>query len=304
MANTEFKTRILLKGDTHENWQTANPVLLANEVAVVHEQNETLFKVGNGTAHYNDLPFVSAKAANVSDWALAKNKPTYSADEITGLEEFITNNVPAAVDYTVTVTESTPKGYAKAYTLTQQGTEIGVINIPKDMVVSSGTVATYTAEDAPEGVTAGTYLVLTLANATSDKVYINVGDLIEYVTSGSADTDQIKIAVSADHKVTATLKAGSITKDQLSNELKTAVDNSGSALQPSDITTGTNVGTIKVGETQVAIAGLGSAAYEDRTKFANAADLATVATTGKIDDLTQEATGYIVLNCGSATNVI
>ena len=39
------------------------------------------------------------------------------------------------------------------------------------MVVKSGAV-----ETNPTGQPAGTYLVLTLANATEDKIYINVGN--------------------------------------------------------------------------------------------------------------------------------
>lgn len=72
-------------------------------------------------------------------------------------------------------TETTTEGYAKSYTFTQGSTKLGVIDIPKDMVVSSGTV-----EKDPKDQPAGTYLVLTLANATNDKVYINVGTLHDY----------------------------------------------------------------------------------------------------------------------------
>lgn len=137
-----------------------------------------------------------------------------------------------AKDYTVTVdevTESLPDGVAKAYTIKQTATGLNkTINIPADMVVSSGTVITYTDEDKPTGVTtAGTYLVLTLANATSDKVYINVGDLIEYVTSGSEATDDIVVVVSADHKVTATL----------STAIKASLALADTAVQPSELAT-------------------------------------------------------------------
>ena len=38
-------------------------------------------------------------------------------------------------NYSVTLTESTPEGLAKAYTLNQNGKTIGTNNIPKDMVV-------------------------------------------------------------------------------------------------------------------------------------------------------------------------
>lgn len=123
-------------------------------------------------------------------------------------------------DYTVTVTESSPEGYAKAYTIAQAATGLSTtINIPKDMVVESGSVVT-----DPNGQPAGTYLKLVLANATEDEIFINVGDLIEYVTSGSSAGDMVVIAVSDDHKVTATITDGSITLAKLSTEVQTAID--------------------------------------------------------------------------------
>ena len=66
-----------------------------------------------------------------------------------------------------TITEDTldaESEWSKVYHLTKDGTNTGVaINIPKDMVVSSGTI-----EVDPTGHPKGTYLVLTLANAASD----------------------------------------------------------------------------------------------------------------------------------------
>ena len=100
------------------------------------------------------------------------------------------------------------------------------------MVVKSGEVVTN-----PEGQTAGTYLVLTLANATNDKVYIDVGNLIEYVTSGSGADDMVKIAVSADHKVTASITDGSITKAKLATAVQASLDKADSAAQTSQIIT-------------------------------------------------------------------
>ena len=98
MANKTLNTRISLKYDTYENWSTNNPVLLSGEVAIatvpsatgsVKQAPSVLMKVGDGTNKYNDLQFVSGLAANVSSWALAAVKPGYSAEEITGLQEFI-----------------------------------------------------------------------------------------------------------------------------------------------------------------------------------------------------------------------
>lgn len=93
--------------------------------------------------------------------------------------------------------------YAATYHLTKDGVNIGAaINIPKDMVVEHGEVKTLEA-GTPWG-DAGTYIILTLANATSDKLYINVGDLIEYVTGGT--TADIVVSVNEEtHMVTADL---------------------------------------------------------------------------------------------------
>ena len=128
-----------------------------------------------------------------------------SVSEENGIITVSRENLPEQIDYTVTITESTPEGFAKVYNIKQTSTGLNAtINIPKDMVVSSGKVETYTLSG--EWGLAGTYLVLTLANATSDKVYINVGNLIEYVTSGSTADDQIQIEIDNEHKVTAILK--------------------------------------------------------------------------------------------------
>lgn len=102
MANKTFNTRISLKYDSYANWTTNNPVLLSGEVAIatvpapadsIKQTPAVLMKVGDGTSHYNDLQFVSGLAANVSSWALAADKPTYSASEITGLTDYVNNTV-------------------------------------------------------------------------------------------------------------------------------------------------------------------------------------------------------------------
>lgn len=159
-------------------------------------------------------------AAHAALFTALNNKDTAMQGEIDALETEVAKKANSAdiVDYTVTVAESSPEGYAKAYTFSQKGAEIATINIPKDMVVESGSVVV-----DPEGQPAGTYIKLVLANATEDELFINVGDLIEYVTSGSAEGDQIVVAVSADHKVTATLSAGSVTLAQLHADVQAEI---------------------------------------------------------------------------------
>ena len=107
-----------------------------------------------------------------------------------------------AVDIKVpgyTVEKSEKSGdYAAVYRLMKDGVAVGAaINIPKDMVVKSGSVVTN-----PTGQPKGTYIKLVLANATNDTLYVDVGGLIEYVTSGSAAGDMVVIAIDEQtHKV-------------------------------------------------------------------------------------------------------
>lgn len=111
-----LNTRIALKYDSYENWQTHNPILLKGEIAIaelpvkankdgvgvpnaegstpaIQNAPNILIKVGDGTNHYNDLKFVSALAADVYSWAKAATKPTYSAGEITGLDTYISQTI-------------------------------------------------------------------------------------------------------------------------------------------------------------------------------------------------------------------
>lgn len=130
-----------------------------------------------------------------------------------------------AVDIKVpgyTVEKSEKSGdYAAVYQLMKDGVAVGAaINIPKDMVVKSGSVVTN-----PTGQPKGTYIKLVLANATNDTLYIDVGGLIEYVTSGSAAGDMVVIAIDEQtHKVTASITDGAITKAKLETEVQTALN--------------------------------------------------------------------------------
>ena len=163
--------------------------------------------------------------------------------------------------YSLVRDETAAKGDAATYHLTKDGVNEGVaINIPKDLVVASGSVITAVAGKLPEGVTeAGTYIQLNLAN--SDKpLYINVGQLIEYVTGGSGENDAIQINVSSDtHKVTANVKNGSLTKEMLAAGVVASLDKADTAVQT--VAAGETNGTIKVDGTEIAVAGLQNAAF-------------------------------------------
>ena len=135
--------------------------------------------------------------------------------------------IPAAPEYSI-VKDATSE-YAATYHLTKDGVNVGTaINIPKDLVVESGKVETLEAGVWGE---AGTYIVLTLANATNDKIYVRVDSLIEYVTSGSTADSQVIVAIDDNHKVTATIGAGKITHTELSQFIKDDLDHGNTALE-------------------------------------------------------------------------
>lgn len=163
--------------------------------------------------------------------------------------------------YSLIKDETAAAGDIATYHLTKDGVNEGVaINIPKDLVISSGSVTELKDGALPEGVTeAGTYIELVLANSTKP-LYINVGKLIEYVTGGSGVDDAIQINVSSDtHKVTASVKDGSITIGMLAADVVASLGKADSAVQA--VAAGDTNGTIKVDGTEVAVTGLQDAAY-------------------------------------------
>ena len=183
-----------------------------------------------GYADAKDAAIAEAKKAGTDAMAKIGTIPEGStATTAIGYVDEKIAAIPAQVDYSVTCDTSTPAGVAKRYVLSQKGSAIATIDIPKDMVVSSGTVETK-AEAGVWGV-AGTYLVLTLANATSDKVYINVSDLIEYVTGAKAADGIITTSVDDNHVLTATIGDGTITKAKLAEAVQTSLGKADTALQ-------------------------------------------------------------------------
>lgn len=137
----------------------------------------------------------------------------------------------AITDYTVEIEklETPNSGMASSYKIKQGATNLDfTIDIPKDLMVQSGSVVTYTDENLPTGVTeAGTYIKLVLNDEDNTPLYVNVGSLIEYVTSGSESTDDVFVVVSSDHKVTATLSAA----------IKASLAKADTAVQPADLET-------------------------------------------------------------------
>ena len=163
MADKILKTRIQSKGDSYSNWIEQDPILLANEIAVVAitaEDNApvnkpgTYFKVGNGTSKFSELPFTSGIAGDVYEWAKAANKPAYAASEISGLEDFIAGEISDTnTKYQIIQDLTNPKKFTlQSKELGQENwTDGNVITIPDDTLVEGSTNGTvsFNGTDVP-----------------------------------------------------------------------------------------------------------------------------------------------------------
>lgn len=242
--DTALKTAILGAADYAQTVKNAYELAASKAtIADVEAKDYATKTEAQGYADAKDTAIAEAKKAGTDAMAKIGTIPEGStATTAIGYVDEKIGKIPAQVDYSVTCDTSTPAGVAKRYILSQKGSEIVTIDIPKDMVVESGTV-----ETNPAGQTAGTYLVLTLANATSDKIYINVGDLIEYVTGAEASDGIITTAVNANHVLTATIGDGKITKAKLSPAVQGSLDKADTALQTAALEPYAKTADVKAG---------------------------------------------------------
>lgn len=238
MATKEFKARLVNKIDTYANWTSNDPVLLKGEIAivdvpastdVVQQEPAVLMKIGDGTKKFSELPWISAKSADVYSWALAPAKPTYQASEIEGLDAYISEKVEdtdtqyqlVKVDNTTFKLQSKPlngswsdvgDSISVVYTLTT-GTTNGTVKFNgTDVAVAGLKSAAYQESSAFD--TAG-------AAATAQSVAENYADTIvdeaktDLIGTGSATSTTIKGAVQesntyTDNQIAA--KIGSVYK--------------------------------------------------------------------------------------------
>lgn len=209
-----------------------------------------------------------AKSGKATDVTIADAAGNLAATNVEdAITELVTKINGVGTAGAVTVVKSAGvEGVAARYTFSQGGQAIpnAVIDIPKDMVVKSGTVITN-----PEGKPEGTYLKLVIANKTEDEIWIPVDTLIEYVTSGSQAGDMVFITIDpTTHKVTAEITDGSITKAKLDADVKASLGKADTAVQSvtvlgHELINGSSV-TVEQVKTDL---GLGSAAYKDTDAF-------------------------------------
>lgn len=109
----------------------------------------------------------------------------FTATTVEAALEELYSQAGAGSQVTLESANGTEDGVLKVYTIKQGGAEVGKINIPKDLVVSSGSVVkgTWDGNTFTEGAGSGTALKLVIANQTNP-VYINTLDLVKDHTAG------------------------------------------------------------------------------------------------------------------------
>ena len=201
--------------------------------------------------------------------AIGDATPDTNLANVKAIKDFVAaeiGKIPAAVDYTVTITDeaagtgektkqtlkqgasgseqtigtivvpdlkmevkATPNdGYLKTYQFTYGTGTTFEVDIPRDLVVTAGEVIVV-SDDAPvTGLTNGTYLKLTIANQ-STPVYINTNSLVDVYT-GKAVTDGVSVTISDTNEISATLVGKAVSEAHLDDNLANKINGLDSAL--------------------------------------------------------------------------
>lgn len=190
----------------------------------------------------------SQAIADAIDSLLPEAATVEPGNYITGLQlnqgeiELIETALPAQTDYSVTVVTVQPgideQNILKKYQLQQNGSTIGTIDIPKDLVVTSGSVVvagdgTEGTEIIPGATDGDKYIKLVIANQTTP-IYINVKDLVDiystYTFTDSTEIDFTTTEASGVVDVQASIVAGSLDKTKFNSSVNQSLTRADSAI--------------------------------------------------------------------------
>lgn len=233
----------------------------------------------------------------------------------------IQGSISDIVSNSITIVhEDTPTtGYASTYTFKAGNVTIGKIDIPKDLVVQSGEIVSATPSNPINNKTSGEFIKLVIANQTNP-LYIDATSLVDVYTAqqgatqvqlsvvsgvisasivaGSisatelASDSVLTVKIKDKNVTTAKLADGAVTNDKLDSSLKSAISKATSSVQ--SVTQGSDNGTISVDGTDVAVKGLGSAAYTDSGAYDVAGAASSVQNT--VTGTSSSAAGSLNLN--------
>ncbi len=253
----ELKTRISLKYDTLANWQSSTLKLNKGELAIAviptadpakKQLPPVMFKVGDGEHTFAELGdnWTSALAADVYSWAKAANRPAYKYGDadLTGFGTAAAKNVG---DFDKAGAAADAETNAKAYV----DEKIAAIPAQAEFTLETGT-------------TDGSLVLKKNGEVVGDPAVVKGwAELLESVAAKYVKPE------------------GGIPKADLAAAVQTSLGKADSSVQSVALASGTNNGTLKltingIATDNIAVKGLGSAAYKADTAFDAAGEAAKV----------------------------
>lgn len=189
MGEKNLNTILKIRYDTYDNWMSVDPILRQGEIAIVLVESENndvqpvvLSKTGNGTNKFSLLPWNSANAADVYDWAKQVNKPTYIANEVN------------AVSYTENQTLTDEQRQTARNNIGVDGISTSIDNIVNGTTIvgkanadANGNVINTTYANALKGNKSGKSIAITDISPIRHKMTVKV--------SGGGDLTRAKVKI-------------------------------------------------------------------------------------------------------------
>ena len=161
--------------------------------------------------------YTAADSAIVSSYTAADDAiiTAYKAadEELSGRIDTLQTSLQTGLAVTLDDTASPGEGILKVYTIKQGGTSIGTINIPKDLVATSGSLVYCTKSESTytevNSSTEGAIACIKMTIQNGNPFYIEVADLIEY---NSVKSNAEITLTDTGHTIEATVGAISSSK--------------------------------------------------------------------------------------------
>lgn len=311
-------------------------VIVPAETGAVQQEPCILLKIGDGTTPFNDLPFVAGRAADVYNWAKAATKPSYTASEIEGLDDYISGQIEDTDTQYQIVVDGSNDHLLKLQSRPKGGgswTDVTTITLPDDSYndteVRGLISANTTAIEVLNGTGAGSVskqVADAVAQIVSDapEAYDTLKEISDWITShassaaemnsniqslqtamgGKVDKVEGKQLSTEDYTTTEKSKLAGIAEGAQVNVIE-AVQVNGSPVSPSGKTVNISVPTgALASKSEVAESDLAAALASKINAKADDSALAAIAKTGNVSDLILSPGDVIILNGGTATTVI
>lgn len=179
MATKVISTRIKNKVDSYSAWQGSSAVLLNGEIAIVRVATgdtyvnpvtgkkepvvELLMKVGDGSSTFDNLPWLSAKASDVYNWAKSST-----------IEE-----VPVTINVNDVSTTSTIGDWLKAINDSAASNATNISSVAEKVDVEKVSTAILSAVNALSSTSTGTGNFVKAVSQTDGKVSVTMGNIDE-----------------------------------------------------------------------------------------------------------------------------